>query len=34
MENVLLEQKIINAWNKYSFLENNSDNKQHVLQMQ
>ena len=34
MENVLLEQEIINASNKYGFVENKTDNKHHVLIMQ
>jgi len=34
MKNVFLEQKMISAWNKYGFVENKFDNKQHVLKMQ
>ena len=33
MKNVLREQKM-EKWNEYSFVENKTDNKQHVLKMQ
>jgi hypothetical protein len=34
MKNVLLEQKMTKAWNKFHFVENKTDIMQHVLKMQ